>query len=37
MPDGRGDPEGILFQIQRWSLHDGNGMVTVFLHERKTR
>jgi pyruvate formate lyase activating enzyme len=30
---GQGDPEGILFQIQRWSLHDGNGIrTTVFLH-----
>jgi pyruvate formate lyase activating enzyme len=27
------NPQGIIFQIQRWSLHDGNGIrTTVFLH-----
>jgi pyruvate formate lyase activating enzyme len=29
----REDPEGVIFQIQRWSLHDGAGIrTTVFLH-----
>ncbi|MDR1359694.1 MAG: 4Fe-4S cluster-binding domain-containing protein, partial [Deltaproteobacteria bacterium] len=29
----RENPTGLLFQIQRWSLHDGNGIrTTVFLH-----